>query len=175
MTYASLGSFSSSNSEVDSCSKTCLESVEARLADYKKNEAVFKESINVLKLEVRLRDNALVGYKMNLEKIEKERDQLNLTLEKFQCSSKSLNDLLESQVNDKFKTGLRYNAATPTVKSFMNQESRSDKEFHAVPPPLTGTFTPAKPDLMFIDEIVVSENMDVTTVITPSVGPWFRI
>ncbi|GJX77054.1 hypothetical protein Tco_0323865 [Tanacetum coccineum] len=126
----------------------CLESVDARLADYKKNEAAFKESINVLKLEVRLRDNAL---------------------------TKSLNDLLESQVSDKFKTRLRYNAATPAVKSFMNQESRSDKEFHAVPPPLTGTFTPAKPDLMFIDEIVVSENMDVTTVITPNVGPWFRI
>ncbi|GJX86917.1 hypothetical protein Tco_0337691 [Tanacetum coccineum] len=61
------------------------ESVEARLAHYKKNETVFEERINVLKLEVRLRDNALNGYKMNLEKAEKERDQLKQTLENY-CS-----------------------------------------------------------------------------------------
>ncbi|GKE72738.1 ribonuclease H-like domain-containing protein, partial [Tanacetum coccineum] len=39
--------------------KEGLESVEARLAHYKKNKTMFEESINVLKLEVRLRDNAL--------------------------------------------------------------------------------------------------------------------
>ncbi|GJV70152.1 putative ribonuclease H-like domain-containing protein [Tanacetum coccineum] len=171
MAYTSSGSSSSSDSESQFnlvSYKAGLESVEARLAHYKKNEAVFKESINVLKLEVILRDNALDEYKIKLEKAEKERDQLNLTLEKFQSSSKSLNEILEMQVTNKFKIGLGYNAATPAFESFMNQESRSDKVFHAVPSPLTGTFTPAKPDLMFLDEIVVSENMDVTTVVTPS-------
>ncbi|GKD75487.1 hypothetical protein Tco_1333769, partial [Tanacetum coccineum] len=143
MAHTSSGSSSSSNSEVDSCSKSCvkayatlkeqydslsldykrsqfnlvsykagLESVEARLAHYKKNEDVFEESINILKLEVRLRDNALNEYKMNLEKAEKERDQLKQTSEKFQNSPKSLNNILESQVIDKFKTGLGYDAAT---------------------------------------------------------------
>ncbi|GJV59836.1 ribonuclease H-like domain-containing protein [Tanacetum coccineum] len=132
-----IGGSSSSDSEVDSCSKSCvksyttlkeqynslssdykksqfnlvsykasLESVEARLAHYKKNEVVFEESINVLNLEVKLRDNALVKNKKKLEKAEKERDELKLTLEKFQNSSKSLNNLLESEVIDKFKTGL---------------------------------------------------------------------
>ncbi|GJS59545.1 hypothetical protein Tco_0654329 [Tanacetum coccineum] len=173
MAFTSSGSSSSSDSEVDSCSKTCLESVEARLAHYKKNDAVFEKSINVLKLEVRLRDNALDEYKINLEKAEKERDQLKQTLEKFQNSSKSLNDLLESQVIDKFKIGLGYNAATaasPAVESFVNlsDKSGSDKGYHSVPPPLTGNFIPRKPDITFIDEIVESENMDVTTVVTPS-------
>ncbi|GJZ17931.1 putative ribonuclease H-like domain-containing protein [Tanacetum coccineum] len=173
MAFISSGSSSSSDSEVDSCSKTCLESVEARLAHYKKNEAVFEESINVLKLEVRLRDNALNEYKMNLEKAEKERDQLKQTLEKFQNSSKSLNNILESQVIDKFKTGLGYDAATaasPAVESFVNltDKSGSDKGYHSVPPPLTGNFIPRKPDLTFMDEIVESENLDVTTVVTPS-------
>ncbi|GKC46920.1 hypothetical protein Tco_1064642 [Tanacetum coccineum] len=89
--------------------------------------------------------------------------------------SESLNDLLESQVIDKFKTGLGYNAATPAVESFVNssemlenQEYNRSKGYHAVPPPYTGNFIPRKPDLTFIDEIVESENMDVTTVITPS-------
>ncbi|GKB76733.1 hypothetical protein Tco_0943628 [Tanacetum coccineum] len=153
--------------------KAGLQSVEDRLVHYKKNEAVFEESINVLKLEVRLRDNALVEYKMKWEKAEKERDQLQQTLEKFQNSSKSLNDLLESQVIDKFKTGLGYSAATaasPAVESFVNlsDKSGSDKGYHSVPPPLTGNFIPRKPDLTFMDEIVESENLDVTTVVTPS-------
>ncbi|GJX48882.1 hypothetical protein Tco_0275727 [Tanacetum coccineum] len=158
--------------------KVGLESVEARLAHYKKNEAVFEESINVLNLEVKLRDNALVENKKKLEKAEKERDELKLTLEKFQNSSKSLNNLLESQVCDKFKTGLGYNAASPAVESFVNSsemlenqeynKSKSDKGYHVVPPPYTGNFIPFKPDLTFIDEIVKSENMDVTTIVTPS-------
>nr|GEU99298.1 hypothetical protein [Tanacetum cinerariifolium] len=33
-----------------------------------------------------------------------------------------------------------------------NVMSRSDKGYHAVPPPYTGNYIPSKPDLMFIDE-----------------------
>ncbi|GJT70964.1 ribonuclease H-like domain-containing protein [Tanacetum coccineum] len=171
MAFTSSRSSSSLESEVDSCSKTCvkayaslkeqfnlvsykagLESVEARLVHYKKNEIVFEDSINVLNLEVRLRDNALDVYKLNLEKAEAERDQLKQTLEKFQNSSKSLNEILECQVIDKFKKGLGYDTATaasPTVEGFMDltDKSGSDKAYHAVPPPLTGNFIPRKPDL----------------------------
>ncbi|GJY62238.1 hypothetical protein Tco_0462895 [Tanacetum coccineum] len=163
--------------------KAGLESIEARLAHYKKNEAVFEESINVFKLEVKLRDTTLVENKKKLEKAEKERDELKLTLEKFQNSSKYLNNLLESQVIDKFKTGLGYNAASstaasPAVESLVNSfeilenqennKSRSDKGYHAVPPPFTGNFIPFKPDLTFMDEIVKSKNIDVITTVTPS-------
>ncbi|GKE16016.1 hypothetical protein Tco_1423593 [Tanacetum coccineum] len=163
--------------------KAGLELVEARLAHYKKNKAVYEESINVLNLEVKLRDNALVENKKKLEKAEKERDELKLTLEKFQNSSKSLNNLLESQVIDKFKTGLGYNAtsstaASPAVESFVNSsemienqeynKSKSDKGYNAVPLPFRGNFIPRKLHLTFMDEIVESENMDVTTVVIPS-------
>ncbi|GKE89289.1 hypothetical protein Tco_1566764 [Tanacetum coccineum] len=149
----SSGSSSSSDSEVDS-------------------EEVFK-----------LRDNALVENKKKLEKAEKKRDELKLILEKFQNSSKYLNNLLESQVNDKFKTGLGYNAASftvasPAIESFVNScemlenqeinKSKFDKGYHAVPPPYIGNFIPFKLDLTFMDEIVESENMDVITVVTPS-------
>ncbi|GKB08187.1 hypothetical protein Tco_0836471 [Tanacetum coccineum] len=116
--------------------------------------------------------------KRNWKKKKKEIDELKLTLEKFQNSSKSLNNLLESQVSDKFKTGLGYNAATAasrTVESFVNssemlenQEYNRSKGYHAVPPPYIWNFIPCKPDLTFINEIVKSENMNVTTVITPS-------
>ncbi|GJZ65255.1 hypothetical protein Tco_0621951, partial [Tanacetum coccineum] len=164
MAHTSSESYSSLDSEVDSCSKSCekayatmkeqydslssdykksqfnlvsykagLESVEARQTHYKKNEAAFEESINVLNLEVKLRDNALVEKKKKLEKAEKERDELKLTLEKFQNSSKSLNNLVESKVIDKLKTGLGYNvasstAASPAVESFVNSSEMLENQ-----------------------------------------------
>nr|GEW49570.1 ubiquitin-activating enzyme E1 1-like isoform X2 [Tanacetum cinerariifolium] len=89
-------------------------------------------------------DNALDVYTKNLEKVEKEIDELKLTLENYQNSSKSLNALLESQVSDKDKAGLGYKAASPAIENFVNSSkmignqenvrSRSDKEHHAVPP-----------------------------------------
>nr|GEZ89084.1 hypothetical protein [Tanacetum cinerariifolium] len=42
-----------------------------------------------------------------------------------------------------------------------NVKSRSDKGYHAVPPPYTGNYIPPKPDLMFIDEQVKSKYVDV--------------
>ncbi|GKE08033.1 ribonuclease H-like domain-containing protein [Tanacetum coccineum] len=49
-----------------------------------------------------------------------------------------------------------------------NNKSKSDKGYRAVLPPFTWNFIPRKPDLTFMDEIVKSENMDVTTIVTPS-------
>ncbi|GKA27188.1 reverse transcriptase domain-containing protein [Tanacetum coccineum] len=86
--------------------KTGLESVEARLDVYKKNEAVFEEDIKILNLDIMLRDNALTELRKKFEKAKKERDDLKLTLEKFGNSSKNLSKLLEIQVSDKFKTGV---------------------------------------------------------------------
>ncbi|GJV99892.1 hypothetical protein Tco_1555144 [Tanacetum coccineum] len=74
--------------------------------------------------------------------------------------------------------GASSTAASPAVESFVNSsemlenqennKSRSDKGYHAVPPPYTGNFIPFKPDLTFMDEIVESENINVITVVTPS-------
>nr|GEV31137.1 reverse transcriptase domain-containing protein [Tanacetum cinerariifolium] len=198
-----------SDSEVDSCSKTCLkayatlkeqydslpsdykksqynlvsykaglQSVEEILVHYKKNEAVFTDKINSLNLKVKLRDNALVQYTKNLEKAEKERDELKLTLEKYKNSSKSLNTLLESLVSDKDKTGLGYKAAFPAIENFVNSSkmienqenirSISDKGYHAVPPSYIGNYIPPKPDLMCINKQVKSESVDVVSAVSSS-------
>nr|GEW00234.1 retrotransposon protein, putative, unclassified [Tanacetum cinerariifolium] len=55
MAFSSLSS--SSDNKVVSCSKACLESVEARLLVYKQNESIFEEDIKLLKLEVQLRES----------------------------------------------------------------------------------------------------------------------
>nr|GEW31930.1 ribonuclease H-like domain-containing protein [Tanacetum cinerariifolium] len=158
-------SSSSSDSEVVSCSKACLESVEARLLVYKQNESVFEEDIKLLKLEVHLRDNGLVSLRQTLEKSEQERDNLKLKLEKFQASSKNSTELLASQTNA--KTGLGYNSQVFTRAMFDCDDylsSRSDESlplipiydryqsgngYHVVPPPHSGTFMPPKLDLVF--------------------------
>nr|GEU93309.1 hypothetical protein [Tanacetum cinerariifolium] len=54
------------------------------------NENVFEEDIKLLKLDVMLRDNALVELKKKFEKAEQDRDELKLKLEKFQTFSKNL-------------------------------------------------------------------------------------
>nr|GFA81300.1 ribonuclease H-like domain-containing protein [Tanacetum cinerariifolium] len=92
-----------------------LESVEARLLVYKQNESVLEENIKLLNIEVQLRDTALATLRQKLETTEKDRDDLNMKLERFQTSSKRSTDLLASQTSE--KTGLGYNSKVFTQAS----------------------------------------------------------
>ncbi|GKA54907.1 putative ribonuclease H-like domain-containing protein [Tanacetum coccineum] len=130
--------------------KAGLESIEARLDVYKKNEVVFEEDIKILKLDIKLRDNALTELRKKFEKAEKERDDLKLTLEKFGNSSKNLSKLLEIQVSDKFKTGVGFDSQV--FDSQENDRYKTSEGYHAVPPPYTGNFMPPKSDLVLADE-----------------------
>nr|GFA10153.1 hypothetical protein [Tanacetum cinerariifolium] len=69
--------------------KTGLESIEARLLVYQQNETVFEKDIKLLKLDVELRDNALVALRQIFKRAKQERDELRLKLDKFQTSSKN--------------------------------------------------------------------------------------
>nr|GEY92069.1 retrovirus-related Pol polyprotein from transposon TNT 1-94 [Tanacetum cinerariifolium] len=87
-----------------------LEFVKARLEVYKKNEAVFEDGIQILKIDVMFRDKAITELRWKFKKAKKERDDLKLTLEKFEGSYKNLSRLLDSQQCDKSKTGLGYDS-----------------------------------------------------------------
>nr|GEV74056.1 hypothetical protein [Tanacetum cinerariifolium] len=97
-----------------------LESVDARLLFYKKNDSVYEEDIK-------------------------------LTVENFENSSKNLSKLIDCQIVDKCKTGLGYDV---------------------VPPPYTGNFMPLKPDLSgleeFMNEPIVSEPIVKKAIVEPS-------
>ncbi|GJZ17474.1 hypothetical protein Tco_0553597 [Tanacetum coccineum] len=108
--------------------KIGLESVEAILLVYKKNESVYEEDIKVLKCEIHLREVGITELRRKLELAQKQKDEIQLTVENSENSSKSLSKLLDCQIVDKCKTGLGYNF---------------------VPPPYTGNFMPPKPDLSF--------------------------
>nr|GFB08148.1 ribonuclease H-like domain-containing protein [Tanacetum cinerariifolium] len=92
--------------------------------------------------EVQLIDIALATLRQKLETTKKDRDDLNIKLEKFQTSSKRLTDLLASQTSD--KAGLGYNSKVFTQAMFV-----PSRGYHDVPPPITGTFMPPKSDLVF--------------------------
>nr|GEV09091.1 hypothetical protein [Tanacetum cinerariifolium] len=91
--------------------------------------------------EVQLRDTTLATLRQNLETTEKERDDLNMKLEKFQTSSKRLTDLLASQTSK--KAGLSW---PPSNLYDMFVPSGG---YHVVLPPVSGTFMHPKPDLVF--------------------------
>nr|GFD08018.1 hypothetical protein [Tanacetum cinerariifolium] len=96
--------------------QTGLEFVEARLLVYKQNESVLEENIKLLNIDVQLRDTALATLRQKLDTTEKERDDLNVKLEKFQTSSKRLTDLLANQTSE--KAGLGYNSQVFTKAMF---------------------------------------------------------
>nr|GEV58187.1 hypothetical protein [Tanacetum cinerariifolium] len=131
--------------------KTSLESVEARLLVFKKNEFVYEEDIKLLKCEIYLRDLDIMKLKRKLDLATKEKDEVQLTVQKFENSSKSLCKLLDSQIMDKCKTRLGYNA---------------------IPPPYTGNFMPLKPDLVYrsLDDFVdVNESVSESVFDKPTV------
>ncbi|GJX17843.1 hypothetical protein Tco_0218675 [Tanacetum coccineum] len=109
---------------------------------YKKNESVYEEDIKVLKREIHLREVAITELRRKLELAQKQKDEIQLTVEKFENSSNSLSKLIDCQIVDKCKTGLGYNA---------------------IPPPYTGNFIPPKSNLSFsgleefVNEPIVSE------------------
>nr|GEV11715.1 hypothetical protein [Tanacetum cinerariifolium] len=155
--------------------KTGLESVENRLVACQHNETVFEEDIKLLKLDVMLRDNALTELRKKFKKTKKEINNLKLTLDKFQTSSKNLSELLESQVSD--KTGLGFDSQVfncqvsnceelhshesdnRVPKNLKNDRYKTGEGYHAIPPPYTRTFLPHKPDLVFTNDPKASKSV----------------
>ncbi|GJU29204.1 ribonuclease H-like domain-containing protein [Tanacetum coccineum] len=132
-----------SDSEVSNdsiCSKSCLETIELLkyqndqlLRDLKKSELMvlgYKTGLKSMEEKLELRKK--------LEIVQKEKDGIQLNVDKFKHASKSLNKLIECQIVNNFKKGLGY------------------ENYNAVPPPYIGNFMPSTPDLSFtgLDEFV---------------------
>nr|GEZ60501.1 retrovirus-related Pol polyprotein from transposon TNT 1-94 [Tanacetum cinerariifolium] len=124
MAYTSLGSSSSSNSdtEVSTCSKACLKSYKTLKEYY---------------------DNLSKDYKKS----------------QFNVGAYKAGKLLDSQVYVKFKTSVGFDIQV--IDSQVNDRYKIGEGYHAVPPPYIGNFMPPKPDLILdnMDEYVVSESV----------------
>ncbi|GKC41328.1 ribonuclease H-like domain-containing protein, partial [Tanacetum coccineum] len=111
--------------------KTGLESVEEKLEVYKANESIYLQDIKGLKFEIHIGEITIKELRKKLKKVQKEKDGIQLNVDKFEHASKSLNKLIKCQIVDNFKKGLGY------------------ENYNAVPPPYIGNFMPPTPDLSF--------------------------
>ncbi|GJY31137.1 ribonuclease H-like domain-containing protein [Tanacetum coccineum] len=134
-------------------------------------------------------DNECREIKINnlnteLEKVVKERDELKLKIEKWEESSKNLDELLNSQMSARDKTGLGYgtqldersnNSETDSEISFSvfyvrssdeestpaNDRSSKADGYHVVPPSITGNFLTPRADISFagLDEYAIRKKI----------------
>ncbi|GKA61963.1 ribonuclease H-like domain-containing protein [Tanacetum coccineum] len=137
-------SSSSPDSEVSNdsiCSKSCLETIELLksqndqlLKDLKKSELMVLGH----KFEIHIREITIRELRKKLKIVQKEKDGIQLNVDKFKHASKSLHKLKECQIVDNCKKGLGY------------------ENYNAVPPPYIGNFMPLTPNLSFtgLDEFV---------------------
>nr|GEU92056.1 uncharacterized mitochondrial protein AtMg00810-like [Tanacetum cinerariifolium] len=159
MAITSSSSFS--DNKVPSCSKACSIAYAQLNSQYDKLTNDFRKSqFDVLSYQaVQARDTALVTLRQKLNQAEQERDDLKLKLDKFQSSSKNLTEFLASQTNDKH--GLGYFSSESDSKSLspssLSNRLQPSGGYHVVPPPITGTFMPPKPDLVFHTAPIIVE------------------
>ncbi|GJX74259.1 ribonuclease H-like domain-containing protein [Tanacetum coccineum] len=112
--------------------KTCLEYVQEKLEVYKANESIYLQDIKGLKFEIHIGEITIRELRKKLEIVKKEKDGIQLNVDKFEHASKSVNKLIECQIVDNYKKGLGY------------------ENYNAVLPPYTGNFMPPTPNLSFI-------------------------
>ncbi|GJU15458.1 putative ribonuclease H-like domain-containing protein [Tanacetum coccineum] len=193
MAHLSSGSSSSSSSdsEKEQLKKSSLEiigyqmgleSLEARIVVHEKNEASYEESIAFFKYDIQVKDISIKNLKNQLEEALKEKDDLKLKLENFEESSKNLTKLINSQISVKDKTRLGFDSHVNESEVLdnvldshrcnqVNDRFKKSEGYHAVPPPFTGNFKPARADLSFagLDDSVYKSKVSETITSVPNV------
>ncbi|GJU55121.1 retrovirus-related pol polyprotein from transposon TNT 1-94 [Tanacetum coccineum] len=99
--------------------KTGLESVEEKLKVYKANESIYLQDIKGLKFEIHIGE-----LRKNLETVQKEKDAIQLNVNKFEHVSKSLNKLIECQIVDNCKKDEFVNE--PVVENYKAMSSEEE-------------------------------------------------
>nr|GFB65017.1 hypothetical protein [Tanacetum cinerariifolium] len=107
--------------------KDGLKSVEERLEFFKTNESIYSEDIKKLKFEIHCNEITIRELRKKLETAQREKDGIQLTVEKLDNASKSLNKLIDSQIVDNCKKGLRYNPVPPPhIVEILNAKTSED-------------------------------------------------
>ncbi|GKA17869.1 putative ribonuclease H-like domain-containing protein [Tanacetum coccineum] len=172
-----------------------LESLESRILVHEKNELAWGEKYEFQNYELKCREIKINNLNLELEKVVKERDELKLKIEKWEESSKNLDELLNSQMSARDKTGLGYgtqlnemsnNSETDSEISLSVFDVRSSDEestpandrfskadgYHAVPPPITGNFLTPRADISFaVDGSNTNEGLEFSERMMYEVNP----
>ncbi|GJX24976.1 hypothetical protein Tco_0231272 [Tanacetum coccineum] len=109
--------------------KRGLDTVEAQLVTYRKNEVLFSEEVAVLKREVGCKTYEFNMLKTEFEKVKQEKEGIDFKIEKFENASKDLDKLLGSQITDNSKKGLGYHAVPPPHPLIYNAPTKLDLSY----------------------------------------------
>ncbi|GJT55562.1 hypothetical protein Tco_0990616 [Tanacetum coccineum] len=112
--------------------KRGLDTVEAQLVTYRKNEVLFSEEVVVLKREVGCKQYEINMLKTEFEKVKQEKEGIDFKIEKFENASKDLDKLLGSQITDNSKKGLRYHVVPPPHPLIYNAPTKLDLSYYGL-------------------------------------------
>ncbi|GKB58443.1 ribonuclease H-like domain-containing protein [Tanacetum coccineum] len=145
MAISSSSSSSSSDSEVQKCSKQCLESFKT----LQKNYDTEREKHNKAKLEIR-------GYEIALESLESR----ILGHEKNELAwgySTQLNELSSNHETDSENSLSIFDVRSSDEENTSENDRFSKNRYKAVPPPITGNFLTSRADISFagLDEYAI--------------------
>ncbi|GJT85656.1 hypothetical protein Tco_1067373 [Tanacetum coccineum] len=124
-----------SDSEVKTCSKTCLKNYEALKKQYDdllvklKHEVLFSEEITLLKRSVGSKEYQMGLLRAELEKVKQEKEGFEFKIAKFNKSAKDLEQLLGSQITDKSKKGFGYNVVPSPHPLILNRPTTLDLSY----------------------------------------------
>ncbi|GJT87761.1 putative ribonuclease H-like domain-containing protein [Tanacetum coccineum] len=168
-----ISSSSSSSSSDNEGYELALESLESRILGHEKNELAWGEKYEFQNYELKCREIKINNLKMELEKVVKERDELKVKIEKWEESSKNLDNEISLRV---FYVRSSNEENTPANDSPLKQAG-----FHAVPkfpPNNSETSNPPRVDISFagLDEyairkkIIESKTTNLNTKTSETVG-----
>ncbi|GJY92628.1 ribonuclease H-like domain-containing protein, partial [Tanacetum coccineum] len=109
-----------------------LDTVEAQLVTYRKNDVLFSEEVVVLKREVGCKQYEINMLKTEFEKVKQEKDGIDFKIEKFEKDSKDLDQLLGSQITNKCKKGLGYHVVPPPYPLIYNAPTKLDLSYYGL-------------------------------------------
>ncbi|GJT43435.1 hypothetical protein Tco_0952150 [Tanacetum coccineum] len=109
--------------------KRGLDTVEAELVTYRKNEYLFSEEVAILKREVGVKTYEFNMLKIEFEKVKQEKEGNDFKIEKFENASKDLDKQLGSQITDNSKKGLGYSVVPPPHPLIYNRPNKLDLSY----------------------------------------------
>ncbi|GKA20208.1 hypothetical protein Tco_0700197 [Tanacetum coccineum] len=149
-----------------------LKKVEAQLVAHQQGQLWYEQKIKFMKIDLDDKTDVLTYHKTLLAKAQKEKDDLEVIVDKWNHSSKNLGKIISYQMSasDKFGLGYgdyRYSGILSYENEVLNSVFKGNNsdfenlplhkrlaktcEMQAVPPPMTGNYMPSGPDIEIDD------------------------
>ncbi|GJT31945.1 putative ribonuclease H-like domain-containing protein [Tanacetum coccineum] len=145
-----------------------LKKVEAQLVAHQQGQLWYEQKIRFMKIDLDDKTDVLTYHKTLLAKAQKEKDDLEVIVNKWNHSSKNLGKMINDHMSASDKFGLGYgdyrysgnlsyeNEISQSVFKCNKSDSENKRlgktcEMQAVPPPMTGNYLPSGPDIEIDD------------------------